>query len=58
MNLKCLDGADAGLEVIYKPTTVGGIQAIVGLVEEVRDRLNGKMHGGKVSPIVHLGKYD
>jgi hypothetical protein len=58
VNLKCLDGADAGLEVIYKPTTVGGIQAIVGLVEEVRDRLNGKMHGGKVSPIVHLGKYD
>jgi hypothetical protein len=58
VNLKCLDGADAGLEVVYKPTTVGGIQAIVGLVEEVRDRLNGKMHGGKVSPIVHLGKYD
>ena len=58
VNLKCLDGADAGVEVIYKPTTVGGVQAIVGLVEEVRDRLNGKMHGGKVSPIVHLGKYD
>jgi hypothetical protein len=58
VNLKCLDGADAGLEVVYKPTTTGGIQAVVGLVEEVRDRLNGKMHGGKVSPIVHLGKYD
>jgi hypothetical protein len=38
VNLKCLDGADAGLEVIYKPTTVGGIQAIVALVEEVTDR--------------------
>ena len=58
VNLKCLDGADAGVEVVYKPTTVGGVQAIVGLVEEVRDRLNGKMHGGKVSPIVQLGKYD
>ena len=58
VNLKCLDGADAGVEVIYKPTTVGGVQAIVGLVEEVRDRLNGGVHGGKVSPIVHLGKYD
>ena len=56
VNLKCLDGADAGLEVVYKPTTVGGIQAIVGLVEEVRDRLNGKMHGGKVSPVVRLDK--
>jgi hypothetical protein len=58
VNLKCLDGADAGVEVVYKPTTVGGVQAIVGLVEQVRDRLNGKMHGGKVSPIVQLGKYD
>ena len=56
VNLKCLDGADTGLEVVYKPTTVGGIQAIVGLVEEVRDRLNGKMHGGKVSSIVRLDK--
>ena len=58
VNLKCLDGADAGVEVIYKPTTVGGVQAIVGLVEEVRDRLNGGVHGGKVSPVVQLGKYD
>jgi hypothetical protein len=56
VNLKCLDGADAGLEVVYKPTTVGGIQAIVGLLEEVRDCLNGKMHGGKVSPVVRLDK--
>jgi hypothetical protein len=56
--LKCLDGADAGLEVVYKPTTVGGLQAVVGLLETVRDRLAGKMHDGKVSPIVHLGKYD
>ena len=53
-----LDGADAGVEVIYKPTTVGGVQAIAGLIEEVRDRLNGGMHGGEVSPIVRLGKYD
>jgi hypothetical protein len=58
VNLKCLDGADAGLEAIYKPTTVGGIQAVAGLIDEVRNRLNGKMHGGKVAPIVQLGKYD
>ena len=56
VNMKCLDGADAGIEVIYKPTTVGGIQAIAGLIEEVRDRLNGSEHGGKVAPIVHLEK--
>jgi hypothetical protein len=58
VNLRCLDGADAGLEVTYKATTVGGVQAIAGLIDEVRNRLNGKTHGGAVSPIVHLNKYD
>ena len=42
--------------MIYKPTTVGGVQAIAGLIEAVRDRLNDNQHGGKVSPIVHLEK--
>ena len=55
-DLKCLDGADAGIEVIFKPTTVGGIQAVAGVIEAVRDRLNGGMHDGKVSPIVLLEK--
>ena len=58
VNLKCLSGADAGVEAIYKPTTVGGLQAVAGLLDEVRDRLNGKAHGGLVSPIVLLNKYD
>ena len=56
VNLKCIDGADAGTEVVYKPTTVGGIQAIAGLIEAVRDRLNGGQHDGKVAPIVQLEK--
>jgi hypothetical protein len=56
VNLKCLDGTDAGTEVVYKPTTVGGIQAVAGLIETIRDRFNGGQHGGKVSPIVHLEK--
>ena len=46
--MKCLDGTDAGTEVIYKPTTDGGIQAVAGLIEAVRDRLNGGQHDGKV----------
>jgi hypothetical protein len=54
--LKCTNGADAGIEVVYKPTTVGGIQAIAGIIEAVRDRLNGGLHDGKVSPIVRLDK--
>jgi hypothetical protein len=56
VNLKCIDGADAGTEVVYKPTTVGGIQSIAGLIEAVRDQLNSGQHGGKISPIVLLGK--
>jgi hypothetical protein len=56
VNLKCISGADAGTEVVYKPTTDGGIQAVAGMVEVVRDRLNGGGHDGKVAPIVCLGK--
>jgi hypothetical protein len=56
VNLKCLDGTDAGTEVIYKPTTVGGIQAVAGLVDSVRDRLNGGQHDGRVAPVVQLEK--
>ena len=56
--LKCIDGADAGLEVIFKATTDGGVQAVVGLLDEVRSRLNSKTHGGLVSPIVVPNKYD
>jgi hypothetical protein len=56
VTLKCLDGTDAGTEVIYKPTTVGGIQAVAGMVDSVRDRLNGGQHDGKVVPIVELAK--
>lgn len=56
VNLKCIDGADADTEVVYKPTTTGGVQAIASLIEAVRDRINGGNHGGKVVPIVHLEK--
>jgi hypothetical protein len=42
--------------VTFKASTVGGIQAIAGLIEAVRDRLNGGQHDDKVAPIVRLGK--
>ena len=41
VNMKCIDGNEAGTEVIYKPTTVGGIQAVAGLIEVVRDASTG-----------------
>ena len=56
VNLKCIDGADAGTEVVYKPTTVGGIEAIKALINTIRDRFNGGQHDGKVSPIMLLEK--
>jgi len=56
VNMKCLDGADAGVEVVFKATTDGGIKAVVVLVEAIRDRINGGQHDGEVVPIVLLGK--
>jgi hypothetical protein len=58
VNMKCISGADAGKEVTYKAATVGGVQAVGGLIDAIRDRFNGGQHGGKVVPIVHLEKYD
>jgi hypothetical protein len=55
-NLKCTSGTDAGAEVVFKTTTVGGTQAIAGLIDSVRDRINSGQHGGKVAPIVLLEK--
>src|SRR5215475_11950095 len=56
VNMKCLDGADAGVEVIFKATTDGAIKAIVLLVDELRNWLNGNQHNGKIVPIVLLEK--
>jgi hypothetical protein len=54
VNAKCITGTDAGTEVIYKATTVGGTQAIVGLLDGVRDRLNGNQHVAAWNHLAHL----
>jgi hypothetical protein len=56
VNLKCVDGTDAGTEVDFKTSTDGGVKAVAGLIDVLRDRLNGGQHGSKVAPIVHLEK--
>jgi hypothetical protein len=56
VNMKCLDGADAGVEVTFKSTTDGGIKAIASLINTVRDRLNSGQHGGRIVPIAQLRK--
>lgn len=37
--LKCLDGIDAGTEVLYKSNSVGGMRAIDGLLAQIQKRL-------------------
>jgi hypothetical protein len=54
VELRCCDGIDAGLEVVFKTTTDGGIKALVAVVDEVRNRLNGGQHGGLIVPIMKL----
>src|SRR5262245_40405653 len=56
VNMKCLSGADAGVEVVFKATTYGQIQAVVLMVDLIRDRLNSGQHNGKIVPIVLLEK--
>jgi hypothetical protein len=56
VEMKCLDGADAGVEVVHKANTDGGLSAIRGLIDQVRDRIHSKQHGDDVVPIVLLGK--
>jgi hypothetical protein len=56
VNLKCLDGADAGVEVVFKATTDGAIKAVVILLDAVRDRLNSGQHGREIVPIMLLEK--
>ena len=56
VNMKCTSGTDAGTEVTYKASTVGGIQAIAGMIDTIRDRLNSGMHDDKIVPIALLEK--
>jgi len=56
VNMKCLDGADAGVEVIFKANTDGGIKAIVTVIELVRNQIDRGQdeHKGKIAPIAKL----
>ena len=56
VDMKCTNGIDAGVEVTFKISTVGGDQAVKGLIEKIRDRINRNQHGGKVVPIRRLGR--
>jgi hypothetical protein len=54
VDMKCCDGTDAGVEVIFKTNTEGGKHAVLGLIEKVQNRLGSGQHGGDIVPIVRL----
>jgi hypothetical protein len=63
VNMKCTNGADAGVEVIFKATTDGALKAVVLVLDQVRDRLNNDLlkdkndpDKGKIVPIALLEK--
>jgi hypothetical protein len=56
VDMKCISGADAGVEVVFKINTIGGDQVVKGLIDTIRDRINGGQHDGKVAPIVQPGR--
>lgn len=39
-DLRCMDGEDAGVEVMYKNNSLGGMQAVDKLLGELQDQLN------------------
>jgi hypothetical protein len=43
VEMKCLDGADAGVEVIFKANTNGAITAAVGVFDLVRNRIDDEL---------------
>jgi hypothetical protein len=60
--MKCLDGADAGIEVTHKANTDGARSAIVSLFDQVRNQIiseqqaGKKLHDSKIVAIILLEK--
>jgi hypothetical protein len=54
--MRCTSGTDSGVEVLFKASTVGGINVLAGLIEAVRDRANSGQHGDIVVPVVSLDR--
>jgi hypothetical protein len=53
--MKLIDGTDAGVEVVFKPTTLGGKDALLGVIDATLNRIHGGQHDGKTVPVVRLG---
>jgi hypothetical protein len=56
IDMKFLDGVDAGSEGTYKPTTVGGRDVLLEVIDQARNRIQDGQHDGKTAPVVRLGR--
>jgi hypothetical protein len=54
VDMKFIDGAYAGSEVTYKPTTVGGRDDLLGVIDTTLNVIRGGQHDGKTVPVVRL----
>jgi hypothetical protein len=54
IELKCLDGADAGVQVLYKSSSYGGTAALFELKEKIRNRVQ-TVGGEYLFPVIELG---
>lgn len=55
--LKCMDGADEGTEVLYKTNSVGGMNAVDGFLAVIQRRLGGTEHERQYCcPVIQLGR--
>jgi hypothetical protein len=54
VDVKFIDGADAGSEVTYKPTTLGGKDVLLGVIDVALNRIRDGQHDGKTVPVVRL----
>jgi len=54
VEMKCLDGADAGVEVVHKANTEGTLSALVGMFERTRDKINDELSKQENDPAYKL----
>jgi hypothetical protein len=56
VDMKFIDGADAGSEATYKPTTLGGLDVLLGVIDVALNRIRDGQHDGKTVPLVRFGR--
>jgi hypothetical protein len=54
VDVKFIDGADAGSDATYKPTTTGGKDVLLGVIDTTLNLIRGGQHDGKTVPVARL----